>query len=68
MPDLISLMLTLMNVGLAAVLEYISLHVLFCLVPAFFLAGAYPRSSQKSRCLNFWGPMQTRRSHMELLQ
>ena len=26
--------------GLAAVLDYLSAHVLTCLVPAFFIAGA----------------------------
>jgi uncharacterized membrane protein YraQ (UPF0718 family) len=56
MPDIISLTLTLMNVGLAAVLEYISLHVLFCLVPAFFLAGAISALFSKESVLKFLGP------------
>ena len=30
----------LVNVGLQSVQEYLALHVLLCLIPAFFLAGA----------------------------
>jgi uncharacterized membrane protein YraQ (UPF0718 family) len=47
---------TLAGVGVAAVLEYISLHVLFCLVPAFFLAGAISALFSKESVLKFLGP------------
>ncbi len=48
--------ITLMNVGITAVLEYISLHVLFCLVPAFFLAGAIAALFSRESVLKFLGP------------
>ncbi len=51
-----SLGLTLISVGISAVLEYISLHVLFCLVPAFFLAGAIAALFSKESVLKFLGP------------
>jgi len=54
--SLTNLGITLMNVGIAAVFEYISLHVLFCLVPAFFLAGAIAALFSKESVLKFLGP------------
>lgn len=48
--------ITLLNVGIAAVIEYISLHVLFCLIPAFFLAGAIAALFSKESVLKFLGP------------
>jgi len=33
-------MLALFNAGITALAEYLSAHVLACLVPAFFIAGA----------------------------
>jgi hypothetical protein len=53
---IVNLVLTLINVGIAAVFEYISLHVLFCLVPAFFLAGAISALFSKESVLKFLGP------------
>ena len=37
---MIDFLLTLLNAGIAALFDYLSAHVLFCLIPAFFLAGA----------------------------
>jgi uncharacterized membrane protein YraQ (UPF0718 family) len=54
--SLTDLGITLMNVGIKAVFEYISLHVLFCLVPAFFLAGAIAALFSKESVLKFLGP------------
>jgi len=54
--SLVNFALTLTNVGIAAVFEYISLHVLFCLVPAFFLAGAISALFSKESVLKFLGP------------
>ncbi|WP_424358906.1 permease [Methanocella sp. MCL-LM] len=54
--SLVDLALTLTNVGIAAVFEYISLHVLFCLIPAFFLAGAIAALFSKESVLKFLGP------------
>nr|WP_254591389.1 permease [Methanocella conradii] len=54
--SLSSLGITLINVGISAVFEYISLHVLFCLVPAFFLAGAIAALFSKESVLKFLGP------------
>lgn len=46
----------LMRVGILAVFDYISLHVLFCLIPAFFLAGAISALFSKESVLKFLGP------------
>ncbi len=54
--SLTNLSITLINVGITAVFEYISLHVLFCLVPAFFLAGAIAALFSKESVLKFLGP------------
>jgi uncharacterized membrane protein YraQ (UPF0718 family) len=54
--SLTDLGITLINVGINAVFEYISLHVLFCLVPAFFLAGAIAALFSKESVLKFLGP------------
>jgi uncharacterized membrane protein YraQ (UPF0718 family) len=38
--------------GLEALLEYLSAHVLACLVPAFFIAGAISSMMKKERSQN----------------
>lgn len=45
----------LMNAGLQSVQEYLALHVLLCLVPAFFLAGAIASLFSKESVLKFFG-------------
>jgi uncharacterized membrane protein YraQ (UPF0718 family) len=54
--SLTDLGITLINVGITAVFEYISLHVLFCLIPAFFLAGAIAALFSKESVQKFLGP------------
>jgi hypothetical protein len=46
----------LIQVGIDALREYLALHVLFCLVPAFFLAGAISALFSKESVLKFLGP------------
>ncbi len=53
---IVNFVLTLFNVGIVAIFEYISLHVLFCLVPAFFIAGAISALFAKESVLKFLGP------------
>jgi uncharacterized membrane protein YraQ (UPF0718 family) len=53
---IVNFVLTLTNVGISAVFEYISLHVLFCLIPAFFIAGAISALFAKESVLKFLGP------------
>ncbi|MCD1293947.1 hypothetical protein CUJ83_02915 [Methanocella sp. CWC-04] len=43
-------------VGVEALKEYMALHVLFCLIPAFFLAGAIAALFSKESVLKFLGP------------
>lgn len=45
----------LVNVGLQSVHEYLALHVLLCLVPAFFLAGAIASLFSKESILKYFG-------------
>ena len=40
MENLIALIQTLWAGGWASLVDYLSAHVLMCLVPAFFIAGA----------------------------
>ncbi len=42
--------------GLSALLEYLSAHVLTCLVPAFFIAGAIAVFVSKGTILKYFGP------------
>ena len=48
--------LQLMQSGLDALLEYLSLHVLTCLVPAFFIAGAISIFISQGAVLKYFGP------------
>lgn len=45
----------LISVGLQSLQEYLALHVLMCLVPAFFLAGAIASLFSKESVLKFFG-------------
>jgi uncharacterized membrane protein YraQ (UPF0718 family) len=42
--------------GLYAVMDYLSAHVLTCLIPAFFIAGAIGAFVKKDTILNYFGP------------
>ncbi|MGC9060220.1 MAG: permease [Thermoplasmata archaeon] len=42
--------------GFRAVLDYISAHVLTCLIPAFFIAGAISAFVKKDAILKYFGP------------
>ena len=42
--------------GVKALLEYLSAHVLTCLVPAFFIAGAISSMVKKEVVLRYFGP------------
>ncbi|MDD2439979.1 MAG: permease, partial [Methanosarcinaceae archaeon] len=44
----------LMTLGLQAVQDYLALHVLMCLVPAFFLAGAIASLFSKESVLKYF--------------
>jgi len=42
--------------GVQALLEYLSAHVLTCLIPAFFIAGAISSTVKKEVILKYFGP------------
>ena len=46
---------SLLSAGFAAVSDYVLAHTLFCLVPAFFIAGAMAALIPKSRLLPYLG-------------
>jgi uncharacterized membrane protein YraQ (UPF0718 family) len=50
------LVIQLFKGGLDALLEYLSLHVLTCLVPAFFIAGAIAVFVSQAAVLKYFGP------------
>ncbi len=41
--------------GIKAVIEYVSAHVLTCLVPAFFIAGAMSALLPKEKIIQYLG-------------
>jgi len=45
-----------LNSGLQAVLEYLAQHVITCLVPAFFIAGAIATFIKKEAILKYFSP------------
>jgi uncharacterized protein len=45
----------LISIGLQSLQEYLALHVLMCLLPAFFLAGAIASLFSKESVLKFFG-------------
>jgi len=50
------IVLELLQGGLDALLEYLSAHVLTCLIPAFFIAGAIAIFISQSAVLKYFGP------------
>jgi uncharacterized membrane protein YraQ (UPF0718 family) len=44
-----------LNAGLTTLLEYLSAHVLTCLIPAFFIAGAIAALLKKETVLKYFG-------------
>ena len=48
--------MTYLNGGLEALSEYLSAHVLSCLIPAFFIAGAIAVFVNQSAVLKYFGP------------
>jgi len=46
----------ILQYGLQALYEYLSLHVLTCLIPAFFMAGAISALFSKESILKYLGP------------
>jgi len=51
----IELLTAALNAGLETLLEYLSAHVLTCLVPAFFIAGAIAALLDKETVLKYFG-------------
>ena len=49
------IMIDLFIAGIKAVIEYVSLHVLTCLVPAFFIAGAMSALLPKEKIIQYLG-------------
>lgn len=50
------MLLSILLSGAKALLEYLSAHVLTCLVPAFFIAGAISSMVKKKVILRYFGP------------
>lgn len=50
-----SYLIDLAYVGIASLQEYLALHVLLCLIPAFFLAGAIASLFSKESVLKYFG-------------
>ncbi len=51
-----SIVVELLQGGLGALLEYLSAHVLTCLIPAFFIAGAIAVFISQAAVLKYFGP------------
>ena len=51
-----SLLMELARGSLDALMEYLSAHVLTCLVPAFFIAGAIAVFVSQAAVLKYFGP------------
>ncbi|MDZ7291863.1 MAG: permease [candidate division KSB1 bacterium] len=54
------LLLNLLHAGGSALLEYLSAHVLTCLVPAFFIAGSIRVFISQASILKYMGPQANR--------
>jgi uncharacterized membrane protein YraQ (UPF0718 family) len=52
----VSVFMDLLNGGWNALLEYLSAHVLTCLIPAFFIAGAIAVFITQTAILKYFGP------------
>ena len=46
----------LLSAGFSAILEYLSAHVLTCLIPAFFIAGAISVFVSQASVMRYFGP------------
>ena len=55
-----SIVIELLHGGLNALLEYLSAHVLTCLIPAFFIAGAIAVFISQAAVLKYFGPQAKR--------
>ncbi len=51
-----SVLISILQGGLDALLEYLSAHVLTCLIPAFFIAGAIAVFVSQAAVLKYFGP------------
>ena len=51
-----SILIELLNGGWNALLEYLSAHVLTCLIPAFFIAGAIAVFISQGAIIKYFGP------------
>ena len=51
-----SIVIELLQGGWNALLEYLSVHVLTCLIPAFFIAGAISVFISQASVLKYFGP------------
>jgi len=51
----VQIIVAALQAGLATLLEYLSVHVLTCLIPAFFIAGAIAALLQKETVLKYFG-------------
>lgn len=54
------IVISLLHGGLDALVEYLSAHVLTCLVPAFFIAGAISIFISQASVLKYFGPQAKR--------
>jgi len=54
--DIVSLLIDLLSAGLNGLVNYLSAHVLLCLVPAFFIAGALSTLFKKEAVTKYLGP------------
>jgi uncharacterized membrane protein YraQ (UPF0718 family) len=52
----VSYLLELLESGWLALLDYLSFHVLTCLIPAFFIAGAIAVFVSQAAILKYFGP------------
>jgi len=51
-----NVLISILQGGLDALLEYLSAHVLTCLIPAFFIAGAIAVFISQAAVLKYFGP------------
>ena len=54
--DIASYIIDLLSAGLTGLVNYLSAHVLLCLVPAFFIAGALSALFKKEAVTKYLGP------------
>ncbi len=55
-----NVLISILQGGLDALLEYLSAHVLTCLIPAFFIAGAIAVFISQTAVLKYFGPQAKR--------